>query len=97
LYPLSDPEVLAARARARLGAGTARLHEWVRARLNVPTHMGRADDPVIANKPSSSAASSASGAKTVGSRVSVIYDSIRDGGLTGMVVAAAARKEQREV
>jgi phenylalanine ammonia-lyase len=82
LAPISEPASLAGRVQSRLGAGTSQVHAWVRTQIGVPTHMGRAHDPVL---------TPGTGSKTVGSRISAIYESIRDGSLTGMVMKVAAR------
>jgi phenylalanine ammonia-lyase len=62
-----------------LGRGTARLYTYVRQGLGVPMHQGLDDHP---------SAGQYQQQKTIGSRVSVIYEAIRDGSLFSEIVGS---------
>ena len=62
-----------------LGKGTARLYKFVRENLGVPMHQGLDDHPSSGQYQQQ---------KTIGSRVSVIYEAIRDGTLFSEIVEA---------
>jgi phenylalanine ammonia-lyase len=57
-----------------LGVGTARLYAWVRGKLGVPTQCGIDDDPLY----NAQKGQSTEGKKTIGSWVSMVYESLKD-------------------
>jgi len=57
-----------------LGVGTARLYAWVRLKLGVPTQCGIDDDPLY----NAQKGQSTEGKKTIGSWVSMVYESLKD-------------------
>ena len=61
----------------RYGHGTRQMLRHVRSELGVPMHKGRVDDPVLGGQGET---------KTVGSRVTAVYEAIRGGGLLGVVM-----------
>jgi phenylalanine ammonia-lyase len=62
-----------------LGKGTSRLYTYVRKGLGVPMHQGLDDHPSDGQHQQQ---------KTIGSRVSVIYEAIRDGSLFSEIVVS---------
>ncbi|KAL4729040.1 hypothetical protein ACLX1H_003448 [Fusarium chlamydosporum] len=58
----------------KLGDGTASLYVWVRSKLGVPTQCGIDDDPLY----NMQKGLSTEGKKTIGSWVSVVYESLKD-------------------
>ncbi|GKU03249.1 phenylalanine ammonia-lyase [Fusarium langsethiae] len=58
----------------KLGDGTAPLYAWVRSKLGVPTHCGIDDDPLY----NAQKGLSTEGKKTIGSWVSMVYESLKD-------------------
>lgn len=66
-----------------LGYGTKALYRFVRGELGVPFHRGQVDDPM--NKPRASDDKRAK--RTVGSWITVIYEALRDGRLSGHLLA----------
>ncbi|KAH7179359.1 L-Aspartase-like protein [Fusarium flagelliforme] len=57
-----------------LGDGTARLYAWVRLKLGVPTQCGIDDDPLY----NAEKGQYPEGKKTIGSWVSMVYESLKD-------------------
>ncbi|KAI9151872.1 Phenylalanine aminomutase (L-beta-phenylalanine forming) [Paramyrothecium foliicola] len=57
----------------QLGDGTAQLYTWIRSKLAVPTHFGISDDPLYNAK----RGLPTDGKKTIGSWVSLIYESLK--------------------
>jgi phenylalanine ammonia-lyase len=68
----------------KLGAGTAELYRFVRSELGVPVHRGLIDDPLI---PAPSHSDALGSKKTIGTRISAIYESIEKGDLLDMVMS----------
>lgn len=66
----------------RLGDGTAPLYTWVREVLEVPLHCGLDDDPLY----NASNGKPTDDKKTIGSWVSIVYESLCDGGLMDAVM-----------
>jgi phenylalanine ammonia-lyase len=62
-----------------LGRASARLYRFVRQELNIPLHRGLEEDPAFAGADNTSAPSVPK--KTIGTLVSVVYESLRDGRL----------------
>ncbi|RGP75688.1 phenylalanine ammonia-lyase [Fusarium longipes] len=58
----------------KLGDGTAPLYTWVRSKLGVPTQCGIDDDPLY----NVQKGLSTEGKKTIGSWVSMVYESLKD-------------------
>ncbi|KAJ5170970.1 Phenylalanine ammonia-lyase [Penicillium coprophilum] len=59
----------------QLGEGTAQLYTWVRSRLNIPMNCGLQDDPLY----NLQKGLPTDGKKSVGSSVSMIYESLLEG------------------
>ncbi|OQE42072.1 hypothetical protein PENCOP_c004G04321 [Penicillium coprophilum] len=59
----------------QLGEGTAQLYTWVRSRLNIPMNCGLQDDPLY----NSQKGLPPNGKKSIGSSVSMIYESLLEG------------------
>jgi phenylalanine ammonia-lyase len=62
-----------------LGHASAKLYEFVRKELNIPFHRGLEEDPTILDVTSPSLA--LAGKRSIGSLISVVYESLRDGRL----------------
>ncbi|ODA82287.1 hypothetical protein RJ55_00794 [Drechmeria coniospora] len=79
-YPGSPvgPEVVA----TQLGDGSAQLYTWLRSKLGVPLHRGLDDDPLY----NATSGLAAEGKKTIGSWVSIVYESLVKGGMMDMVL-----------
>lgn len=58
----------------KLGDGTAPLYAWVRSKLGVPTQCGIDDDPLY----NAQKGLPTEGKKTIGSWVSIVYESLKD-------------------
>jgi phenylalanine ammonia-lyase len=58
----------------KLGDGTASLYAWVRSKLGVPTQCGIDDDPLY----NAQKGLSTEGKKTIGSWVTMLYESLKD-------------------
>lgn len=67
---------------ARLGNGSARLYTWLRSKLGVPLHRGVDDDPLY----NARKGLPTDNKKTVGSWVTIVYESILTGGLMDMAM-----------
>lgn len=67
---------------ARLGSGGARLYTWLRSRLGVPLHRGIDDDPLYNARKGLPTEDK----KTIGSWVTIVYESILGGGLLDMAM-----------
>ena len=70
----------------QLGDGTAPLYTWVRSKLGVPTHFGLDDDPLYHAK--HGAAADQGSKKTIGSWLSIVYESLQKGDMMDMVLGA---------
>lgn len=68
----------------QLGDGTAPLYAWVRSRLAVPTHFGLDDDPLYDVK--RQGGSTTTTKKTIGSWLSIVYESLKKGEAMDMVL-----------
>jgi phenylalanine ammonia-lyase len=66
----------------QLGEGTAQLYTWVRSNLNIPLHCGIKDDPLY----NAQKGLPTEGKKTIGSWVSMVYESLLKGDLMDMVL-----------
>lgn len=81
-YP--SPTITPAEVAAQLGDGSAQLYTWVRSKLNVPLHCGLNDDPLY----NARQGLGTDNKKTIGSRVSAIYESLVGGEMMDMVLEA---------
>lgn len=79
---LPSPTIAPAEVAAKLGDGSAQLYTWVRSTLNIPLHRGLADDPLY----NARKGLPTDDKKTIGSRVSAIYESLLRGGMMDMVL-----------
>ncbi|KAJ6437817.1 phenylalanine ammonia-lyase [Purpureocillium lavendulum] len=79
-YP--SPTIPTAEVAAKLGEGTAQLYNWVRTRLGVPLHCGIDDDPLYNARKGLPTEDK----KTIGSWVTVVYESLLRGGMMDMVL-----------
>ena len=66
----------------QLGDGAAQLYTWVRSKLNIPMHCGLKDDPLY----NAQKGLPTDNKKTIGSWVSMIYESLLKGGMMDMVL-----------
>ncbi|KAJ5692445.1 phenylalanine ammonia-lyase [Penicillium macrosclerotiorum] len=66
----------------QLGEGTALLYTWLRSKLNIPLHCGIEDDPLY----NAQKGLSTEGKKSIGSWVSIVYESLLEGGMMDMVL-----------
>lgn len=71
-----------AEVASQLGDGTAQLYTWVRSKLNIPLHCGINDDPLY----NAREGLPTEGKKTIGSWVSMVYESLLKGGMMDMVL-----------
>ncbi|CAG8410414.1 unnamed protein product [Penicillium salamii] len=78
-YP--SPTIAPSDVASQLGHGSAQLYSWVRSRLNIPLHCGLRDDPLYNARKGLPTEDK----KTIGSRVSAIYESL-NGGMMDMVL-----------
>lgn len=87
-YPgrLTNPGTVA----ARLGDGTSPIYTWVRSKLGVPTHFGIDDDPLYC----ASRGLAVEGKKTIGSWVTMVYESLREN-MMDMVLAGLEPQTER--
>lgn len=67
---------------AQLGNGSARLYTWLRCKLGVPLHRGIDDDPLY----NARQCLPTEGKKTIGSWVTIVYESLLTGGLMDMAM-----------
>lgn len=79
-YP--SPTIAPSDVAAQLGHGSAQLYSWVRSTLNIPLHCGLRDDPLYNAREGLPTKDK----KTIGSRVSAIYESLSGGGMMDMVL-----------
>ncbi|GJN73579.1 hypothetical protein PCL_01318 [Purpureocillium lilacinum] len=79
-YP--SPTIPTAEVAAQLGEGTAQLYNWVRTKLNVPLHCGIDDDPLYNARKGLPTEDK----KTIGSWVTMVYESLLRGGMMDMVL-----------
>ncbi|CAI7674274.1 unnamed protein product [Penicillium pancosmium] len=79
-YP--SPTISPSDVAAQLGHGSAQLYSWVRSTLNIPLHCGLRDDPLYNAREGLPTEDK----KTIGSRVSAIYESLSGGGMMDMVL-----------
>ncbi|KAJ5247156.1 phenylalanine ammonia-lyase [Penicillium chermesinum] len=79
-YP--NPTIPPAEVVTQLGAGSAQLYSWVRAKLHIPLHGGIRDDPLYNAKEGLPTDSK----KTIGSWVSLIYESLLHGDMMDTVL-----------
>ncbi|KAJ5724385.1 phenylalanine ammonia-lyase [Penicillium malachiteum] len=79
-YP--SPTIAPTEVVSQLGDGSAQLYTWVRSNLNIPLHCGLKDDPLYNAREGLSTADK----KTIGSRVSSIYESLFKGGMMDMIL-----------
>jgi phenylalanine ammonia-lyase len=66
----------------QLGDGTALLFTWVRSKLNIPLHCGITDDPLYNARQGRPTENK----RTIGTWVSMIYESLLKGGMMEMVM-----------
>ncbi|KAJ5502797.1 Phenylalanine ammonia-lyase [Penicillium fimorum] len=66
----------------QLGGGTAQLYTWVRSKLNIPMNWGLQDDPLY----NAQKGFSTKGKRSIGSSVSMIYESLLDGEMMDMIL-----------
>ncbi|KAF7548773.1 hypothetical protein G7046_g8555 [Stylonectria norvegica] len=66
----------------KMGDGTAKLYTWVRSKLGVPTQCGIDDDPLY----NAQKGLPTEGKKTIGSWVTIVYESLKKGELMDMVM-----------
>ncbi|KAJ5365512.1 Phenylalanine ammonia-lyase [Penicillium concentricum] len=76
--PTISPDVVA----SQLGRGTAQLYTWVRSKLNIPMNCGLQDDPLY----NAQKGLPTQGKKSIGSSVSMIYESLLEGDMMDMVL-----------
>lgn len=79
-YP--SPTITPAEVAAQLGDGSAQLYTWVRSKLNIPLHCGLKDDPLYNARQGLPTEDK----KTIGSRVSAVYEGLFKGGMMDMVL-----------
>ncbi|KAJ5604860.1 hypothetical protein N7510_010014 [Penicillium lagena] len=76
--PTISPEEVA----TQLGRGTAQLYRWVRSKLNIPINCGLQDDPLY----NAQKCLPIKGKKSIGSSVSIIYESLLKGEMMDMIL-----------
>ncbi|KAJ5938111.1 phenylalanine ammonia-lyase [Penicillium verhagenii] len=81
-YP--SPTIAPAEVATQLGDGSAQLYTWVRSNLNIPLHCGLKDDPLY----NARQGLPTDDKKTIGSRVSAIYESLMRGEMMDTVLSA---------
>ncbi|KAJ5553887.1 phenylalanine ammonia-lyase [Penicillium frequentans] len=79
-YP--SPTITPAEVAAQLGDGSAQLYTWVRSKLNIPLHCGLKDDPLY----NARQGLPTDNKKTIGSRVSAVYESLMSGEMMDMIL-----------
>lgn len=79
-YP--SPTISSTEVAAQLGDGSAQIYSWIRAKLNIPLHCGIQDDPLYNAKEGITGGNK----KTIGSWVSMIYESLLEGGMMDMLL-----------
>lgn len=75
-----------------LGDGTAPLYAWVRSRLGVPTHYGLDDDPLY----NARHGLPTEGKKTIGSWVTMVYESLRGEMMDWIIEGAEGTRPARQ-
>ncbi|KAJ5824728.1 Phenylalanine ammonia-lyase [Penicillium robsamsonii] len=66
----------------QLGGGTAQLYTWVRSKLNIPMNCGLQDDPLY----NAQKGFPTKGKRSIGSSVSMIYESLLGGEMMDMIL-----------
>ncbi len=79
-YP--SPTIPPAEVAAQLGEGTSQLYTWVRSKLNIPLDCGIKDDPMY----NAQKCLPTEGKKSIGSWVSMVFESLLRGGMMEMVL-----------
>jgi phenylalanine ammonia-lyase len=79
-YP--NPTIPPEEVATQLGGGAAQLYTWVRMRLNIPMNCGLNDDPMY----NAQKGLATKGKKSIGSSVSIIYESLLNGEMMDMIL-----------
>lgn len=79
-YPSST--ISSEEVATQLGEGTAQLYTWVRSKLKIPMNCGLHDDPLYCAQNGLAT----KGKKSIGSSLSLIYESLLNGEMMGMIL-----------